>query len=274
MRTDWQTALAVAEGFVRGNVLPVTLRQTFYHLMSRGLIPPTNSAYKYLSETTARLRRDGTFPDFADQTRAIYGASPTLSPEDHLLKAAEAYRMDRTEGQEWNIFVVAEKRGMVPALRQRFGPFDFYILGISGYFSQTVADRLKRIIAEDGRPSVAIYAGDLDASGEDIARDFEHRVGSFDTFHRIAVTPDQVADYNLMETPGKAGDSRAGAFTKKHGRNFQVEVDALDPISLDALYRKAVEPYFDQDTYDEVMDEEAKRRTAAHLYVRQWGAGW
>jgi hypothetical protein len=269
-RVDWSVALDIAAGFVNGNVLPVTLRQTYYHLMSRHHIPPTDSAYKYLSAITAEARRAGTFPSFADETRKVTSSAPHVSIRQTLIDAAYNYRTDRTRGQEFSIWVVAEKRGMVPALEERFGDFGFHVFGCGGYVSQTLADSIHNTIARDGRPAICLYGGDLDASGEDIARDFEKRVGAFDQFVRVAVTPEQVTEYDLPENPGKERDSRAGTFTDKHGRNFQVEVDALDPVDLDRLYRLAAEPFWDREVFNTVTGTEAVARAAGLAFATSW----
>jgi hypothetical protein len=105
-----------------------------------------------------------------------------------------------------------------------------------------------------------IYAGDFDPSGEDIERDFLERADCFDENHRIALTPQQIIDYSLPPLPGKATDSRAAAFTARHGQLMQVELDALDPNDLRTLYQDAIADYWDDDTWRESYKREQLER--------------
>ena len=92
-----------------------------------------------------------------------------------------------------------------------------------------------------------LYAGDFDPTGEDIDRDFVERVGLFADVRRVALNADQVDQYKLPPLPGKQTDSRAAAFVARHGRLMQVELDALDPDDLRALYAAAIADYWDDD---------------------------
>src|SRR5206468_780430 len=79
------------------------------------------------------------------------------------------------------------------------------------------------------RRAVMLYAGDFDATGLDIERDFRERTGCFEPFVRVALTAEQVDAYHLPLNPGKPTDSRAPTFTATYGQNVQVEFDALPP---------------------------------------------
>ncbi len=59
--------------------------------------------------------------------------------------------------------------------------------------------------------------GDFDSSGEDIARDFVARTDCWIHTERVALTVDQVAEFNPPPQPGKTTDSRAATFTLVHG---------------------------------------------------------
>ena len=82
-----------------------------------------------------------------------------------------------------------------------------------------------------------LYAGDFDSSGEDIDRDFVERTGCFDQVVRVALDWSQVQHFNLPPAPGKTTDSRAAAFTARHGRLVQVELEAFDPNELTPVVR-------------------------------------
>lgn len=109
----------------------------------------------------------------------------------------------------------------------------------------------------DDRPAVLVYAGDFDPSGEDILRDFVERTGyCWTEVKRVAVNADQIDEYGLVPQPGKRTDSRAAGFVARHGQLVQVEVEALDPADLRRLYETATFSYWDESTYEAVLERE------------------
>ncbi|MGH9288184.1 MAG: hypothetical protein ACRD0V_07845, partial [Acidimicrobiales bacterium] len=97
------------------------------------------------------------------------------------------------------------------------------------------------------RPSVFVYARDLNASGVDIDRDFVARVGHFDKVERVALSMDQVERFGLPPQLGKATDPRAADFVRRTGLLVQVELEALDPDDLRGLYDDVLADYWDDD---------------------------
>lgn len=220
----------------------------------------TEGCYKRLSALTAQARRDGAFPALEDQTRRIEQVPSDDGPAAALRFTAEVYRRDRTEGQEYAIVVAVEKRTLIPLLRQGFDDFGVPIVALAGYSSQTLADDVAALVADDGRSSVLLIASDFDPTGEDIPRDFEQRTGCWDEVQRVALTDEQVAAYGLPENPGKATDSRAREFARRHGGLVQVELEALEPAQLIALYRDAFDEFWDVTQYDAVIAQEDEER--------------
>jgi hypothetical protein len=183
--------------------------------------------------------------------------------QQFLLKC---YRRDRTEGQPFNIYLGVEKVGLVAQLEEWFGELGVPALALGGYGSQTYVDEVVAHVSAKGRPAVLLYAGDCDASGEDIDRDFIARTGCWDEVRRVALTEEQVVEYGLPPQPGKAGDSRNGAFIRRHGRLAQVELDALPPDVLRGLYGDAIEEFWDRSAYEQaIAREDADRRKLTRI---------
>jgi hypothetical protein len=245
---------------VRSYDTGVTLRQLFYRLVSAHIIPNTQNAYKGLSRYTARARREGWFPDLIDRNRAINRYRTFTSSGQAVDWLRAIYRRPRDENQEWSIYVGVEKSGIVEQLTDWFGDLGIPIVALGGYSSQSYVDEIVKDVERQDRPAVLIYAGDFDPSGEDIERDFLERADCFEENHRIALTPQQIIDYQLPPLPGKSTDSRAAAFTARHGQLMQVELDALDPNDLRALYERAIGDYWDDDTWQESYDREQRER--------------
>ena len=259
-RIDWQSIIPEAAALVESYDTPVTLRQLFYRLVSRELIPNTLTAYKTLSATTAEARRESGFPALSDRTRDIHAPGHFAGPENALDALVRQYRRDRTEGQEWTIYLGVEKNGQVEQLAAWFGAHGLPVLALGGYASQSYVDQVRADVDYQARPAVLLYAGDFDASGEDIQRDFVARGACFDRVERIALTGEQVEQYDLPPLPGKSTDPRAAGFALRHGADIQVELDALDPNDLHALYAQAVGRYWDVSKYQTALERERDER--------------
>jgi hypothetical protein len=104
---------------------------------------------------------------------------------------------------------------------------------------------------------------------EDIERNFvaqaEARGVEFKHWDRLAVTPGEGADLfdAGLGSFGKESSSRAPGFVKRHGRLFQVEVEAIAPDDLQARILAAVtdSAYFDSDVYERLLVVEEQHRT-------------
>lgn len=261
-RLRWPEILEQAAAVVHSYSTAVTLRQLFYRLVAAVIIPNTRSAYTTLSSRTAEARRDGWFPALADHTREIWRPFSFDSVEEATSWLSRRYRRDRTDEQEWNVYLGVEKATLTSQLQDWFGDYGVPIVALRGYSSQTLADDVASDICSDGRDAVLLYAGDFDPTGEDILRDFEERTDdAFDEMTRVALTAQQVEQYSLPPQPGKATDSRAASFVARHGELVQVELEALDPETLRQLYTDALLRFFDLSTWEQIVEEEEQERS-------------
>ncbi|MBA7545981.1 hypothetical protein ES705_38363 [subsurface metagenome] len=159
-RLNWQSILIRAADIVQSYDTGVTLRQLFYRLVAAQVIPNTQSAYKTLSDRTAKARREGVFPALIDRTRAIHRNIFFDDPRQALTWLAEIYQRNRTEGQAAAVYLGVEKHGIVNQLRSWFGRFGIRIVSLGGYSSQTYVDDIREDVEGDGRKAILLYAGD------------------------------------------------------------------------------------------------------------------
>jgi hypothetical protein len=256
MRVNWTPVMEEAARIVSSYDTPPTLRQVFYRLVAAAHISNTESAYKILSDKTAKGRRDGSFPPLSDGTRRI---SKPVSYRDatHALDTlAERFRLDRVSTQTSQLWLFLEKSTLETIALSAVHDFGVPVVAVRGYGSQTILDDAKRAMLLDGRPVEVLYVGDFDPSGVDIDRDIKKRLGLDFPFTRIAVTEDQITDLDLTPMPGKTTDSRAAGFVSEYGALFQVEAEAIDPAGLETMIRSAVEDALDLEAIREVMDAE------------------
>lgn len=265
---DWNKVIKRAKEIVISYDTPVTLRQLFYRVVSEGLIPNGVNEYKHLSRKTAQARREKWFPALIDRTREIENYAWWNSPNEAFQERANAYRRDRTEGQPWSIYLGVEKHGMTVQLMQWFGDLGLPILALGGYSSQTFVDEVAVHIEAQDRQSLLLYAGDFDASGIDIDRDFEERTDMFDKVIRIGLTKKHLAEYNLPPMLGKIKDSRSASFIAKHGELVQVELDALPPEILKKLYQKEISAHFKKLPYKKCLAREKLERDRLQEVVK------
>lgn len=244
-RIDWPPVVEHAAEIVDSYDTSVTLPELFYRLVADGTLPNTQTAYKTLSDRTAVARREDRFPELVDETRGLVLPLRFDGPAQALHWPARQYLRGRTHGQPFDVLLAVEKRGLVQQLDAWFGDLGVPILALAGYVSESCVSEARRYLRRRGTPSVLLYAGDFDASGEDLFRDFVERAGCFDEVRRVALTEEQVEAYGLPEFPGKKSDPRARGFEEKYGRLVQVELDALDPNDLRALYQEALNEFWD-----------------------------
>lgn len=155
-----------------------------------------------------------------------------------------------------------EKDALVAQLAAWYDELGLPVIALRGYSSQTLADLVRQDAHADGRAAVLLFAGDLDPSGVDLERDFLARTACWDHAERVALTAEQVREYDLPPQPGKATDSRAPRFIAEHGQLLQIEVDALEPDDLHRLFDTALARWWNPASYEAVLDaEERDRRT-------------
>lgn len=111
------------------------------------------------------------------------------------------------------------------------------------------------------RTPVVLYLGDHDPSGEDMVRDISDRLKEFGVLwlkvEKVALTIEQVRQYDPPPNPAKVTDPRAKAYKEKFG-DSSWEVDALPPNVLADLIRKAFRKYVDKPKMDSIKAKEEK----------------
>jgi hypothetical protein len=274
-RVEWTQVLDAAREIAAEYRRRITLRQLFYRLVAAQVIPNLQSYYRRLSAQTAQARRNNDFPDLVDESRDIHGGGGDTSPAQALRTTARYYSRDHTEGQPYTIVLAVEKRGLLGLLGDWFGELDVMRCAAGGFDSQSHIDELVRDVRRYRRPAMLLYAGDFDPSGEDIARDFIARTDCWQETHRIALTPQQVASLppyvpTDAELKKLRNDPRAKAFERRHGSLVQYEVDALPPEQLRNLYRTAIDEYWDEAAYADVLEREAIERQQLIELADEW----
>jgi len=251
--------------------LPLTLRQIFYRLVGAHGYAKTEQAYARLGEHLVRARRARLVPMEAirDDGGTVITPNMWASAQEYLdaVRAQAANLMlDRTAGQKTRLAVLCEAGGMAPQLARVVDPFGITVMSSGGFDSLTEKHAFAAELARHERPTEVLSIGDHDGSGvwmfaaylEDVEA-FTRDLSGEATFTRLAVTPDQIAAYDLPTAPPKPTDKRAFA-----GETCQAE--ALAPDVLASILRDAIEARIDRRMLNRVLKrEQAVRRELDHL---------
>jgi hypothetical protein len=306
-KIDWRLVvdnhiIPALEWFAEEGITP-TLRTLFYRLISLQVIPNTKNSYKRLSKVLVKERKEGDieWDAIADEGRLVVcNFDDTYeSPEqyvqrgiDHIKNADSQFKVPRWHNQKHYVEIWIEKQALADTFESFLEDRQVRIAVNKGYAGWTFlsenADRLMEIRLKHPDKRIHIlYFGDFDPSGEDMDRHLVDALSYFFDldrylvdFERIAVTEDQIDEYDLPPIPEDSEtldkldkDSRKGGFIDKHGQLIAVELDALLAIVPDEfrqLVQESVDQYFDEAFYEKQQakhsPEEIKR--LVHQKVR------
>lgn len=237
----------------------LTLRQCYYQLVARGIIPNNERSYKNTGNliNDARLAGLIDWHSIEDRTRNLQRLSHWDSPKSIIESASHQYRKDIWENQKYYVEVWVEKEALANVVGRVSNELDVPYFCCRGYVSQSeMWSAAQRFIGkqEDGKDVVLIHLGDHDPSGIDMSRDIEERLTLFGVdpymfnFRRIALNMEQIEEFAPPPNPAKLTDSRCGSYISRYG-DESWELDALEPRVIHDLITTNVTEFWD---YEEV----------------------
>lgn len=255
--------------------LRLTLRQLYYQMVSRNIIPNTQRSYKNLGKLVSQGRLAGVidWDAIEDRLRIPHRVPEWASPADVLDAAISGYSLRRWASQPRHVELWCEKDALAGVITPLAELYHITLMVNRGNSSQSAmkqgAERLLDAWA-DNKEITILYIGDLDPSGEDMVRDVEDRLRllsrddpQFEVV-KLAITPDQIAQYNPPPNPVKMSDSRAAKFVEKHGYS-SYEADALPPDILSATISESMALLIDWDAWDSVIEDEDQDKALLEL---------
>ncbi len=245
---------------------PLTLRQVYYRLVAAQIIQNTENEYKGLSKHLTNARLAGLVDDsrIIDRVRATIRVPCWPDLSEFLQAVRRSYRREKWTSQPYNLEVWCEKDAVAGVLEPIANEYEIILYPCRGYNSYSALKDAAERIGYIDRPTVVLYMGDFDPSGQDMPRDIRDRLtedfGVQLDLYVIALTRDQIEAYDLPPAPAKRSDSRAAAFMARHG-DMAVELDALPPNVLQDLVRDNVEQFFDKSAFEQEAEIEREERT-------------
>lgn len=270
----------------------LTLRQLYYQLVSRDIIPNTQKSYNSIGTLVSNARMAGMldWDAIEDRTRRFITNNHWDNPNDILRGCASQYAIDKWADQKIRPEIYIEKEALAGVFESVCHELDVLFFACRGYTSQSTLWRAGRRVErynDAGQKVVILHFGDHDPSGIDMTRDVEERVAIFasllDTSHveerrldgypdfsdnleirRIALNMDQIQQYNPPPNPAKMSDSRAQSYIAEFGMSSW-ELDALDPLTLQALVRTEVLALRDDTIWDAAVGREDESKASLRL---------
>jgi hypothetical protein len=242
---------------------PMTVRQVFYRLVSRGTIEKTENEYK---NTVGRLllamRKEQKIPWrwISDNTRWMRKARTFSSLEEALANTARTYRRDLWDNQGVYVEVWTEKDALAGVLLEETRKWDVPLMVSRGFSSASYLYEAAETIQAAGKPAYLYYFGDHDPSGVHIDRAIErglreHAPDADISFERVAVQAWQIEAWGLPTRPTKKTDSRSKSF-----EGDSVEVDAIEPARLRELVADCIGQHVDSNALATLREAEQSER--------------
>lgn len=245
----------------------ITVRQLFYQLVSRGIIDKTEKQYK---NTVCRLTSDMRWSEelaierICDNTREEKVVSQWPDLASFIYDVRRSYRLNYWDHSSQFLQVWLEKEALSGVVRPECDRYGVGLWVSRGYSSISLlsdaAVQLTDKTAKGVRCTIAQF-GDHDPSGENIGevthRDLVQLVErnggdpGLISYERVALTPDQVTQWQLPTRPTKTSDSRSAGFAGE-----SVELDALPPDQLVGLVRQVIAAHIDQALWDKLQTQQ------------------
>jgi hypothetical protein len=222
---------------------PMTVRQVFYQATIKNLVEKAESGYNKVQTDLTILRRNGELPYdwLADNTRWQRKPRTYNGIEDALEQTAAFYRKSLWADADCYAEIWLEKDALAGVVYPVTSKYDVPLMVARGYaslsFLHTAAEFIKRLTV----PAFIYHLGDFDPSGDNAGEKIEETLCEMAPdaeihFERIAVTEEQIEEWDLPTRPTKEKDTRAKNFGK-----ISVELDAINPRVLRSLVQKTIQ---------------------------------
>jgi hypothetical protein len=254
---------------------PMTDRQVFYRLTTKGVIAKTEMEYNCtVIRLLVQMRLNGTIPFrwIADNSRWQRKPTSYSSMQEALENCAETYRRDLWSNQNVYVVIWTEKDALAGVLWEETKKWHVPLMVSRGFSSISYVHGAAEAICAQGKPAYLYYFGDHDPSGVRIDAAIKRRLLEFAPdaeihFQRVAVTPQHIRELNLPTRPTKTEGNRH-AKNWKGGRS--VEVDAIPPRTLREMVRNCIEHHIDKRRLAALKRTEAAERETMQTFLSNW----
>jgi len=267
----------------QGQGFVLTLRQLYYQMVSKDIIPNTIKSYNNFGNLISDARLAGLvdWSAIEDRTRNLREMKHYKGPISALDEAIEAYHIDMwaITYQPYRLEVWIEKDALMGVVEGVCRKWDVPSFACRGYNSQSemwrAGRRFKKYIGK-GQKVRILHLGDHDPSGIDMTRDLRDRLKMFLScggedavkgwvpgeslrISRVALNMKQVEILHPPPNPAKVTDSRASKYIEKYGP-YSWELDAIPPPLLVQIIEGNIGKWIDKDGWAHAGVKEEKER--------------
>jgi hypothetical protein len=242
---------------------PATVRQVYYQASVHGIVDKTEAGYAKVQTDLVRMRRAGVLPYdwLADTTRWQRRPRTFDSVGQALADTARFYRKRLWTDARAYVEIWLEKDALAGVVFPVTSAYDVPLMVARGYASLSFIHSAAEYISELDVPAHIYHLGDYDPSGVNAAEKIEETLRELAPsaeihFQRLAVTPEQIASFNLPTRPTKASDTRSRGFGE-----ISVELDAIEPRGLRDLVEMAIQRHLPMEQFAVLKAAEASERT-------------
>jgi hypothetical protein len=261
----------------------LTLRQIYYQLVARQIIPNEQRYYKKLSRFCVIGRDEGILPEegFADRLREVDKISSWLNLNEFMNTVRRSYRKDKWQNQNRYVEIWTEKDALRSVLTEITYQYDVALMVTRGQLSRTeVYKTARRYKAQSDKECYLYYCGDFDPSGLSIYNSIKKRIMDFSVlnksiffnfinFERIALTQKQIKKYQLPSDPAKQSDPNYNKFVSIYGSDMVVELDSLPPDVLRKIIEDCILQNIDPDPLARMKREERDEEVRLNKFIEK-----
>jgi hypothetical protein len=241
---------------------PMTVRQVFYQATVRGLVEKAESGYAKVQTDLTLMRRAGELPYdwLTDNTRWQRKPLSFNGVDEALKETARLYRKNLWANADAYVEIWLEKDALAGVILPITAAYDVPLMVARGYASLSFLYSAAEYINSLDVPTYIYHLGDFDPSGVNAGEKIEETLGEMAPdaeiyFERIAVTPEQIEEFELPTRPTKVTDSRSKGFSA-----LSVEIDAIAPNMLRAIVSEAIEIHLPEHEYEVLKAAEQSQR--------------
>jgi len=227
----------------------LTLRQLYYQFVARDILPNNYRSYKNLGETINNARLSGliSWEAIVDRTRNLQSFETFDSVKQMIESMVDDYNRSLWDNIPIYVEVWVEKDALIDVVSKACSEYQINHFSTRGYCSSTevwnASQRFKHY-TEIGHQVQIIHLSDHDPSGIDMTKDLNLRLRSVFSVpvrvRRLALTMEQIEQYQPPPNPVKQTDSRCPDYQQKYG-DESWELDALPPNVISDLIKDKIE---------------------------------
>ncbi len=255
---------------------PLSIRHVWYCMTNPRLPEPvdkTDNGYQQVQSRCTKLRRAGRLPYgwVTDATRRGHHTNTFSGSGEFLSRVMGLYRADLWRDANVYVEVWCESRSIAGVIEGLCEELAVSLYPAGGFTSITLAYQAAEYIndatSNGEKPAHVIYIGDYDPAGVLIDKSVEgeirkhlHPAVDF-SFHRLAITPEQITEYDLPTKPRKASDKRCLHITET------VEAEAMPANILRDMLREKIESFLPSHALAVAQVAEASEREHLERWI-------